>query len=184
MKSIAILLCFILIVIIANAQKGGNQLKIIAESGFPIPGDKPGFGGYLKGLKGIGNAGHVSFTFGVAKFSSTDPDAHSESTYTFIPFLAGYRHNFAHFYIEPQLGLGAFNGKIHFNGDYSRPSNSAFFWAINTGYNYNRIDIGIRFQQALRSSGDIPGIWENKSFGFAAINLAYNLYCSSCRSDR
>ena len=182
MKQIIILLGIVLVSIVANGQQGNDQAQIIAESGFPLNGYKPGFGGYLKGFMGVGNNGQISFTFGVAKFSDPDPDTHHKTTTTLIPFLAGYRHNIIRFYIEPQLGFGAFNGNIDIGGDRSKPSNGAFFWAINGGYTYKRIDIGLRYQQAHRSNGDVPGYWEDRSFGFAAAYFAFSLYCPSCSS--
>jgi hypothetical protein len=87
--------------------------------------------------------------------------------------LAGYKHLLKRFYIEPQAGYGEIGGRVDIGGDYARPSNGAFIWAIGTGYQWKRIDIGIRYQSAVGTVYTSSG--NKRAFGFTGIHIGYHL---------
>lgn len=94
------------------AQTGKNQIGIGAEVGFPTgdfgDGFKTGFGGAAKGLFGIGTAGQVTGTVSYTSFKAKGSTSDVSATANILAILAGYRHNFSGFYIEPQMAYGAF----------------------------------------------------------------------------
>src|SRR5215216_6431513 len=128
-------------------QKGTNQLKIIGELVLPANDYKVGGGGFIKGTYGVGKSAQLSLMAGVLKFASKDKVI-IESTVRLVPVLVGYKYNISRFYIEPQIGYGEIGGRIKINGDYARPSAGAFYWAVGGGYDYKRIDAGLRYQTA------------------------------------
>jgi hypothetical protein len=79
----------------ASAQKGNNQVGIGADVylGLKSFGDayKAGFGGHVKGLYGIGTAGHVTLTTGYASFKGKKSDTYDYSNQTFsvVPYCLG-----------------------------------------------------------------------------------------------
>src|SRR5688572_2756940 len=98
------------------AQKGRVQIGVGAEVALPN-GDfntisKTGFGGSVKAMYGISNRGQITLTSGYQAFATKEffkeilgADKINSSI---IPVLAGYRHYFKGFYLEPQAGYGFF----------------------------------------------------------------------------
>jgi hypothetical protein len=96
MKHLILYLLITFITCAATAQKGNNQLALMAETG--ISRTEMGFGGYLKGLYGVIGSGQLTLTAGVSKFRSESNSEHSATTIRLIPVLAGYKKNFSKFY--------------------------------------------------------------------------------------
>lgn len=173
-KHVSVILLVTFISFNATAQKGNNRVQLIAEAGIiPYGHYHAGFGGYGQILFGTGKSGHLVFTMGVSKFTQQF-DENSSTTGNIIrlvPFLAGYRKNINKVYVQLQAGYGEYGGKIYIKrgGDIARPSKGAFYWALGTGYNIKRIDVGIRYQSAYSSKD----IWLNESFNFLGLHIGY-----------
>lgn len=162
------------------AQRKINQLGIIAEAGFPKNGNM-GLGGFIKGAYGISKSGQVTFQTGVSIFK-IEPRLVFENTIfigsqktqvRLIPVLVGYKHYFNHFYIEPQAGYGELGGKIDEGGDWIRSSVGAFYWVAGAGYQFNKVDVGVRYQSAHVTSKYKAGIWGNEPVSLIGIHLGY-----------
>jgi hypothetical protein len=143
------------------AQKGNNQIGVGADVSFPT-GDfgeafKTGFGGYAKGLYGIGTAGQITFTTGYSGMKAKGSTDDFKITTSIIPLLAGYRHNFNGFFAEPQIGYGIYGIKIKgdemFDG---KDSEGAFTWAATVGYIFNKqVEISARYQSGHKDGGSM-----------------------------
>jgi hypothetical protein len=162
------------------AQKKTNQIGLVAEAGFPENGDL-GFGGFVKGAFGITKSGQLTLQAGVFKFK-TDPTLIFENTIftgsqktmvRLVPVLVGYKQYFNHFYIEPQTGYGELGGKIDEGGDWIRPSVGAFYWAAGVGYQFNKLDLGVRYQSTHANGGSNAGVWGNEQVGLVGIHVGY-----------
>ncbi|HTD93121.1 MAG TPA: hypothetical protein VK644_04895 [Chitinophagaceae bacterium] len=164
MKKLIVAICIIMISATTYAQKGTTQIGVGADLGIPTGdfGDvaKTGFGGYAKGLFGIGEAGQITFTTGYTTYKIKG--AGSGSNLNIVPLLAGYRHNFSGFYAEPQLGYGIYGVKLKGIGS---DSGGAFTWAVGFGYAMNGLDIGVRYQ-----SGDKDELTRS----LVGIHVGYN----------
>jgi len=159
-----------------TCTKGGNQLNLEAEATVPIYQTDRDAGGFIKGMYGVARSAQLTLMTGVSGFRSKKTIEQITTNTRLIPVLAGYKQNFHKFYIEPQAGYGELGGKINSGGDYARPSVAAFFWAIGAGYDYNKINIGLRFQQAHGAESASAGIWHSKDFHYTAIHLGYKLF--------
>ena len=152
------------------AQKGTTQIGVAAEVGLPMSdfGDaaKTGFGASVRGLFGIGTAGQISFTTGYTTYGAKDlPDGMS-AHFNVIPLLAGYRHNFSGFFVEPQLGYGIYGAKVSVDGQGSASdSNGGFTWAVGAGYAKNNFEGGVRYQSA-----SVQG----STMSLVGIHIGYN----------
>src|SRR5688500_9335895 len=149
-----------------KAQQGNNQIGIAAEAALPIgdfaDGFKTGVGGSIKGLFGIGQSGQITFTTGYTAFKLDDSDL--DDTYSIIPLLAGYRHNFTGgIYIEPQLGYGMYRYRSDFLDE--TESNGAFTYAIGVGFTASGFDAGVRYQGASDDGSNIS---------FIGVRVGYN----------
>lgn len=162
-----------------QAQKGNNQFNVLAEVGIPPKDYNPGVGGYLQFLYGIGQSGQVGLTTGIMKFSEKKApigaDREPTKLYT-IPVLVGYRQHLKSFYLEPQVGYGALNGKIDIGGDWSRPSVGAFYWAMGAGLDFKKLTIGVRYQSAHGAENSDAGTWHDKAFHFVGVQMGYVLF--------
>lgn len=155
-KIFAIVIASVFITATGFAQKGNNKIGVGADLSFPT-GDfgeafKTGFGGYVKGMYGIGEAGQITFTTGYSGFKMKDAIDEFKMTTSIIPLLAGYRHNFQSFFAEGQLGYGIYGVKVkttmdEFEGLEGKDSEGAFTWALNAGYVFNdKIEVSARYQ--------------------------------------
>ena len=147
-----------------NAQKGNNQIGIGAEVDFPMgnlgTAYKTGFGGSIKGLYGIGNAGQLSLSAGLSSFKGKSGTIYASQTFNLVPILAGYRHNFkSSFYLEPQAGVGIGTTKVS-NFKFTQ---TEFAAVLNVGYAKNGFDISAFYH----SEFDVLSM-----FG---IRVAYNI---------
>jgi hypothetical protein len=158
------------------AQKGRSQLNLEVETPVPIYQTERGFGGFIKGMYGLGRSAQLTLMTGISGFRSRRSIEQTITNTRLIPVLAGFKQNFQKFYIEPQAGYGELGGKINIGGDYARPSVGAFFWAIGAGYDHKRINIGLRFQQAQGAESVAAGVWHDKDFHYTAIHLGYKLF--------
>lgn len=172
MKRIFLAMGISLISAIGFAQSGNNQIGVAAELGFPTgdqaDGTKLGIGGTVKGLYGIGTAGQITFTTGYQIFSAKEEikdllEADKVSS-SVIPLLAGYRHNFGGFYVEPQVGYGIYGSKIKGGMFDGSDSEGAFTWAAGVGYVFNNIELGARYQSAHK---------DGSSQAFFGIRVGY-----------
>lgn len=161
-----IILAFACVVALSSvkAQQGNNQIGIAAEVGLPIgdfsDGYKTGIGGSVKGLFGVGTAGQITFTTGYTKFKGKEDDLFDYSS-SIIPLLAGYRHNFSGFYVEPQLGYGIYGVKVEDESD----SDGAFTYAVGIGYAKSGFDAGVRYQGASK---------DGSTTSLVGIHVGYN----------
>lgn len=166
MKKIFLAMCIIASSTVF-AQQGNNQIGVGADVGIPTGdmGDatKVGFGGYAKGLFGIGEAGQITLTSGYTsyKFKGEDVDAN----FNIIPILAGYRHNFSGFYAEPQVGYGIYGIKAKESGISISSSEGAFTWAVGFGYVVNNVDFGARYQSGHK---------DGSTTSLVGIHVGYN----------
>lgn len=160
------------------AQKGNNQLSLIGEASF-AEDNNMGFGGFLKGAYGVKNNAQVTLQIGVTKFKSSvsyfDSNGNEldKTTTRLIPVLVGYKRYLKQFYIEPQLGFGELGGREDIGGDWARPSVGAFFWAAGAGFQFNKMDLGLRYQNAHATGGKDAGTWGDKQFSFVGVHVGY-----------
>ncbi|MET0392773.1 MAG: outer membrane beta-barrel protein, partial [Chitinophagaceae bacterium] len=164
MKKVFLAICAGVIGLVSYGQQGTTKIGIGAEVGIPT-GDfdafKTGFGGYAKGLFGIGTAGQITFTSGYTTYEAKGSTSSDKITYNIIPLLAGYRHNFSGFYVEPQVGYGIYGAKVKSGGISASSSDGAFTWAAGVGYVINdAIELGARYQSGHKdgSSTSLVGL--------------------------
>lgn len=135
-----------------------------------------GYGGYLKGLLGIGTAGQVTLTTGYTIYPAKDDLENAlgadKITATIIPVLAGYRHNFNGFYVEPQVGYGSYGTKIKVGGVSGNGSSGAFTYAVGAGFARGAFDAGVRYQGASKSGSttSLVGIHLGYNFSLGGAN--------------
>lgn len=164
MKKLVLAICITAISVSSYAQSGKNQIGVGADLGIPTgdvgEGLKTGFGGYAKGLFGIGEAGQITFTTGYTTYKFKGGG--DGSNYHIVPLLAGYRHNFSGFYAEPQIGYGIYGSKIEGLGS---SSEGAFTWAVGFGYVVSNVDFGARYQSGHK---------DGSSVALVGIHVGYN----------
>lgn len=152
------------------AQQGNNQLSIGIDGAFPMGDFKEassfGIGGTLKGLYGVGAAGQVALTAGYLHFPFKENTSAASGSTAIIPVLAGYRHHFKGFFLEPQAGVSIIRSQMDIEGLGSgNSSTTAFGWALGAGYLFNAFEVSARYQSADKEGG---------SLGFAGLRIAYN----------
>lgn len=184
-KFLALMVCLMAMTPFVQGQKGDNQFRLLAEAGIPTgeyptaPGaDKyrTGPGVYAKALYGVGRSGQLSLTAGFARFENATFRPHPVKT---IPVLLGYKINIRSFYVEPQVGFGALNSHA-FDGierRWIRSSVGAAYYSLGAGYEYERIDFGIRFQNA-HAVNNMPASWNSRYFQTVGIHIGYALWSS------
>jgi len=154
----------------ANAQTGNNQIGIAFDAGIPT-GDfgkafKTGFGGYVKGLLGVGTAGQATLTVGYTSYKEKNNTGFDMKS-SILPILAGYRQNFSGFYVEPQAGYGSYGSKVTINGTESSGSDGAFTWAVGLGFAKSGVDLGARYQSGTKSGSSISVIGLHLGYNFS-----------------
>jgi hypothetical protein len=166
------LLSLALMIFVVNycfAQKGNNQISLGAEVNFLASNGyssiyHPGFGGGVKGLYGIGDAGQLSLSATYSAFGGKSSSPYGDQTLTLLPILAGYRYNLkGGLYFEGQVGLAILTTKA---SGFSF-SQTNFAAAANIGYTIHGFDISARYY----TEGDVVS-----SF---AVRLAYNFNLSN-----
>lgn len=169
MKASLLLLFFTLFFMTAEAQVGNNQIGLGAELGIPM-GDlgrstRPGPGGSLKILYGLGMQGQAGITAGYFTFGARDDMAFKTSSQV-IPILATYRQHLDGLYLEPQLGVSMIRSKLEGAELGSQTSSTtALGWAVGAGYLIGGLDLSLRYQSASRDGG---------SRGFVGVRAGYN----------
>lgn len=147
------------------AQKGAIKLGIGAEVGLPMGdfGDaaKTGFGGSVKGFYGVSDAGDITLSVGYLSFSSKGGGSSTGA----LPILAGYRHNFSGFFVEPQVGYTSFSG--------GGSSQGGLGWAINAGYGMKSWEASVGYNSA---STKVSGVTFTNSW--VGVRVAYNFSLS------
>ncbi|NJO24612.1 MAG: hypothetical protein HC867_00745 [Bacteroidia bacterium] len=169
MKKITFLaMLFIAVSATGFAQKGSAQMIVAAEAGIPV-GDFAdlsafGMGGSVKVLLGVSPNGAFTLTSGALFFGGKKEveEILGNTTMTIIPFLAGYRHNFNGFYLEPQAGYGIYRTMIQ---SFPSDSESAFTWAMGMGYAIKAFDVCARFQSGMKNGA---------STNMIAVRIGYN----------
>lgn len=164
------------------AQKRNHQLAFIVEAGFPSKYFETGGGGFIKGAYGINRNAQLTLQTGMSKFKSyasiydqygREP---SRITIRFIPVLIGYKQYLKQFYLEPQVGYGEEGGKIvDVARVFTLPSNGSFYWAIGAGYQFHKLDLGIRYQRANTLDKDYVDLWGDNQFSFVGLHIGYTL---------
>ena len=145
-KQIILFTLFFLFLVSLKAQKHNNEIVINGQVSIGSDATRPGLGGFVEALYGTGKSAQFSFTAGVFVFHG-QPRLKPGVVTQVIPFQIGYKQNFKKFFLQPQAGYGALNGKIPLNGDVSRPSLGAFFYGLKLGGDFKKIKFGISFQQ-------------------------------------
>ncbi|MBD0374163.1 MAG: hypothetical protein ICV51_00835 [Flavisolibacter sp.] len=134
---------------VSYAQKGKNEVGLGLNVGFPVGnfGDsyKAGFGGYVKGLLGVGTSGQATLTTGYNSYKGKG-GLYSDYSFSILPILAGYRHHLSNFYLEPQLGLGIYKTKAKSESYSATFSETKFTYAIGAGYTIKGFDVGANYQ--------------------------------------
>jgi hypothetical protein len=174
MKKVFLAICIASISVTGYAQSGTTKIGVGADLAIPVGdfGDlaKTGFGGYAKGLFGIGEAGQITFTTGYSSFKAKGSNSEESATLNIIPLLAGYRQNFSGFYAEPQIGYNIFGLKYKGGGQSASDSEGGFAWAVGFGYVVKNVDLGVRYQGGKPSGGgDGSSDWS-----FVGIHVGYN----------
>ena len=168
-----ILSCLLLFSLVkAQGQKHNNQVIINGQASIPSGQLRPGLGGFLEGLYGTGKLAQLSFTAGVFVFHGR-PRYKPNTVTTAIPFQIGYKQNFKSFFLQPQAGFGALNGKIDITGDVSKPSVPAFFYGLKLGFGFKKINAGISFQQVQAIRSGERQIWDDKQLNYSGIYVGY-----------
>ena len=155
------------------AQQGNNQIRILAEVSVGEDAVQAGYGGYIKFLYGVGSSAQVTLTAGVKKSNEV---ARYKNTIRAVPVLLGYKQNLRRFYAEPQAGFGELGGRHDIGGDWARPSRGALFWALGAGYNFNRLDLGLRYQaaDAVHKQGPAGSVYNR--FDYFGLYAGYVLW--------
>jgi hypothetical protein len=173
MKQLSLAIALLIISLTGYSQKGNNQLGLGVDIGIPT-GDfgtlaNVGFGGYAKGLFGVGTAGQLTLTTGYSVFKVKEDfqvaAGVDKLNLRILPFLFGYRHNFKGFYIEPQAGYGIFSAKASVGSVSATESNGAFTWATGIGAALkNGFDFGVRYSSATQDGS--TDSWVGIHFGY------------------
>jgi hypothetical protein len=173
-KIYLVLLATALFTSVSFSQKGNNQIGVGADISFPIGdfGDafKTGFGGYVKGMYGVGTAGQVTLTTGYSSFKAKGSNDILKMTINVLPVLAGYRHYFSGLFAEPQIGYGNYTAKIKGEDEDleidGKDSEGSFTWAIGGGYVFNeKLEVSVRYQSANRNDSNL---------GLFGLRVGYN----------
>lgn len=179
-KRLWLFLLFLVLAGATSAQKAANQFRILGEGGFPVHEEfQSGWGAYLKFLYGVGRNGQATLTTGFSKFraSATLIGWNGERSHLrTIPFLVGYKHTIKGFYVEPQAGYGELGGRDYIGGDWARQSVGAFYTSLGAGYEYQRWDVGVRYQGAKGAEGVSAGSWHRRFFEFVGVHIGYTLW--------
>lgn len=154
----------------AVAQQGNNQLSVGIDGALPIgdfsEGTSFGIGGTIKGLYGVGSAGQVELTTGYLHFPFEGNTSEASGSTALIPILAGYRHHFNGFFLEPQAGISLVRSQFDIEGlGSSSNSTTAFGWAVGAGYMFDAFEVSARYQSSEKDGG---------SMGFAGLRIGYN----------
>lgn len=170
MKKVLLVICAGIISAVSYAQQGTTKIGVGADIGLPTGdfGDvvNTGIGGYAKGLFGIGTAGQITLTSGYQSFKVKGSTSDDKASWNIIPILAGYRHNFSGFYVEPQVGYSINNVKVKVAGVSGSDSQGAFTWAAGVGYMINdAFELGARYQSAHK---------DGSSISLVGLRLGYN----------
>lgn len=173
MKKLFLAITIAIVSLTASAQTGNNQIGVGVDLGLPTSdfGDaaKFGFGGYVKGLYGIGSAGQITLTSGYTTYSAKDEllqaTGYDKLKYGIIPILAGYRHNFDGFYAEPQVGYQIVRAKAELGGQSESDSQGMFGWAVGLGFAKSGFDAGVRYQSGSK---------DGATFAVVGFHIGYN----------
>jgi hypothetical protein len=162
----------------------GNQLQVATEAGLVNLRQERttlqfGTGFFVKGFYGIGRTVQLSLMGGILTFGRGGPAILRNGTLHLIPVLLGIRKLSNKFYIEPQVGYGTYKGRMVENNAYSIISVGATYWGLSTGFNFKHIDVGMRYQGALRRGDEYGGNFPTKIFNFVGLHLGYNFQLSS-----
>jgi hypothetical protein len=157
------------------AQKGNNALGLGADVGIPT-GDfndlcTVGFGGYLKGLFGVGRSGHVTLTYGYTTYKVKEAIRNAAGVdklnVGIMPMLIGYRHNAGGLYLEPQLGYGIYSARAKLGNVTGSDSDGAFAWAIGGGFAMEKgFDFGMSYQSLSK---------DGSSNSWVSLKIGYNI---------
>ncbi len=160
------------------SQKGNNTIGGGGDLCFPTGqfGDffKTGFGVYGKTMLGIGKAGQMTFTSGYSSFKLSENLPGATVTFSLIPLLVGYRHNFNGVFIEPQLGYSIVGAKTISEEEGSMTDADGFFTAAaNIGYVFNRqVEVSLRYQAGGKNGSDVH---------LLGLRLGYNFSLGSSK---
>ena len=177
MKKLAAVLFLVAVVYnTASAQRGQNEIRLVAEGALAFPEVHAGWGGFVKGYYGIGRSAQLTAMLGMSKFSRNEAVGKDKTITHLIPVLIGWKQHIKMFYVEPQAGLGEMGGKVDWGGDYSRPSVTTVFAGLGAGVDVNRFEIGARYQYSKGIDAPAAGIWSRRKFQFAGIHVGYRIF--------
>ena len=167
-------LCFFFF-LVSKAQKHNNEIVVNGQASVSSGQTRIGLGGFLEGLYGTGKSAQLSFTTGIFVFHGR-PYYNPDVVTQIIPFQIGYKQNFKKFFLQPQAGYGALNGKIETNGDISRPSIGTFLYGLKVGFNLKRIKVGLSFQQVTATESLPSKISGDKNFNYSGLYIGYSIF--------
>ena len=162
MKLFFLITSFFSFSILATAQKGNNLVGISLDLGIPL-GDfedfaQVGIGGTVRGLYGVGTAGHITLTTGYSYFRWKDLIPGEDANSHIIPVLIGYRHNFPPFFVEPYIGYASYGEKYSYLNNTSSASIGSFAWGGGLGWSRGGFEGGVRFL-GLTKEGTLPTVF-------------------------
>lgn len=145
-----------------------NQLFLTPEVVTGAYGNDVSTGIALEKYYGLTSKSQLGFSVGI----SSIPLSFRYDYVYFIPILASYRTYFKQFFIEPQIGIGAVNGRFNIGGDYSRPSSFSMFGGVRTGYTWSKVQLGARFAFASPQDGFVG---HDETFTYWGLFAAFQL---------
>ncbi|MBD1362640.1 outer membrane beta-barrel protein [Mucilaginibacter sp. ZT4R22] len=171
-KALTFIIALTSFMISAKAQKGNNQLQLGGQAAFPVSelGDvtKTGFGFSGKGMYGIGTSSQqVTFEAGFNRFTVKNLPSGVDGHYSAIPIYTGYRYLIGGLSLEPQAGI-SINRVVGSAGNQTVSSSEANFgWATSIGYEFNNIELSVRYQSSDVKDSDVD-------LTFVGVRLACN----------
>lgn len=92
-----------------KALKGENSGNINGHASIAITQADKEFGFYLNFLYGIGKSARLTFSAGVFKFNTGNPEKFGQKTTRLFPCQIGYKQNIRKFFIGSRIGACADN---------------------------------------------------------------------------
>lgn len=176
MKRIVLTTLMLISITVISAQNFQHKIGIGANLGLPVgefaDSYKTGYGGYLKVLLGVSEDGYITFTSGYSSHAlkSSSTIYFKSGTAAIIPIMAGYRHNFSGFYIEPQIGLSNYRLNLTgIGGTVVKSHETGFTFCAGIGYSISGFDIGARYE---------GGSVDLSRFSLVGLRIGYNINLS------
>lgn len=158
------------------SQKGNNSMALTFEYTMPYFQDETGWGFSVKGFYGLRKSAQFTIATGLSIFRTVQGSRVFGETTRLMPLLFGYRQNDGRFWMEPKFGLGLLSGRIPIGGDFAKPSITALFGGISTGFAFRPFSLGVNFLGVKGIENSSAGTWHNRNFNYVAIFLGINFF--------